>query len=102
MLGILPNSGASIKKVKKAEEAWIDISKSLFWQGFELWSKRKDKMKEFWKSIAPEECGKHIRNEKTRRRMVKVKRKKIKEAREKEKTNMKHSNVLTFSFFTEM
>jgi len=64
MLGILPRQfrtilRASIDKVKKAEEAWNDISKALFWQGYELWSKRKNMMKEFWKNVAPEEWKTH-------------------------------------------
>ena len=99
MLGILPRQfrtilRASIDKVKKAEEAWNDISKALFWQGYEL-----------WKNVAPEEWKTHKKRKDKRneKKNGKSQTKEKKRTREKEKTNMKHHDVLlTISLHTEM
>ncbi|HEY4831749.1 MAG TPA: hypothetical protein VIH61_04225 [Waddliaceae bacterium] len=102
VLGILPRQfrtilRASIKKVKTAEEAWTDISKALFWQGYELWSKRKSMMKEFWKNIAPEEWKTHKKQKvKRKEKNGKSQTKEKKRSREKEKKT-KYHNVLTHS-----
>jgi hypothetical protein len=66
ILGILPNQLRTIMRdsVEKPEVAWLEISKSLFWHGFEIWKKRKVLTKRFWKNIAPEEWKKKGNNQK--------------------------------------
>ena len=44
--------------IDKAEEAYTDISKTLFWSGYRIWKKRKLLNGIFWKRIAPEEWKK--------------------------------------------
>jgi hypothetical protein len=64
VLGILPNQLRTILRDSTesrtdAEKAWIDISKTLFWQGYAIWSMRKKLNKVFWKDIAPSEWNKY-------------------------------------------
>ena len=64
VLGILPNQLRTIlcdstESRTDAEKAWIDISKTLFWQGYAIWSMRKKLNKVFWKDIAPTEWNKY-------------------------------------------
>ena len=61
VLGILPNQLRTILRSAgiNVEEAWVDISKTLFWEGYKLWCKRKRLMKHFWKNVAPEEWNKY-------------------------------------------
>ena len=88
VLGILPRQvrtilQGSIKKSRKPRKPGLDISKALFWQGYELWSKRKSMMKEFWKNIAPEEWKTH------KKQKVKRKEKKNGKSQTKEKKGSK-------------
>src|ERR1700729_3728987 len=74
-LGILPNQLRRILQASTAnvEEPWLDISKHLFWQGYNLWTVRKNLTKEFWKNIAPDDWKKH--KEKNRKTQTKNLRK---------------------------
>jgi len=57
LLGILPNPLRLLLKkyTKDADTAFIDISKTLFWQGYTIWKTRKELNRKFWKEIAPTE-----------------------------------------------
>ena len=58
MLGILPNQLRSLAKKAKmehVEESLVLLSDGLFWEGYELWKKRKSLVKNFWQNIAPKE-----------------------------------------------
>ena len=61
MLGILPNQFRKILKrsSKAPDTTWDDISRTLFWNGYRIWTKRKHLYKEFWKNIAPDEWKSH-------------------------------------------
>jgi Fe-S cluster biosynthesis and repair protein YggX len=61
LLGILPNQFRRILQASSAnfEEPWLDISKHLFWHGYNLWTVRKKLTREFWKNIAPDDWKKH-------------------------------------------
>jgi len=60
LLGVLPNKLKNIlcTSIDKPEEAYTDISKTLFWAGYRIWKKRKLLNGIFWKKIAPEEWKK--------------------------------------------
>jgi hypothetical protein len=67
LLGILPNKLRLLLKESNHTEydrAFEDISKTLFWQGYSLWSKRKLLSSHFWKNIAPEEWKPHKKEHK--------------------------------------
>ena len=56
ILGILPNQLRTLLKesgFEHREEALLDISRSLFFAGFRIWTKRQQLNSEYWK-IAPE------------------------------------------------
>ena len=61
MLGILPNQLRTILQAStdKPEEGWYDISKTLFWSGYEIWKKRRRLVKAYWNNIAPNEWKKN-------------------------------------------
>ena len=61
LLGILPNQFRRILQASSAnfEEPWLDISKHLFWHGYDLWTLRKNRTREFWKDIALDDWKKH-------------------------------------------
>jgi len=62
MLGILPNQLRSLLKLYNQSEydtAFEDISRELFWQGYTIWKARKQRMKHFWKNIAPDWWKRH-------------------------------------------
>ena len=62
MIGILPNQIRNLFSNKnEGNRAFEEISKELFWRGFEVWSKRKRMMSNFWKKIAPSEWQLHHR-----------------------------------------
>ena len=54
------------KYTEDVDTAFIDISKTLFWQGYRIWKARKELNKNFWKEIAPQEWKLH--NTKKRRK----------------------------------
>ena len=57
VLGILPNQLRILLKESghdRREEALLDISRTLFFAGFRIWSKRQKLNSHFWKEIAPE------------------------------------------------
>ena len=67
LLGILPNKLRQLLKESNHTEydrAFEDISKTLFWQGYSLWNKRKHLSSYFWKNIAPEEWKPHQKEHK--------------------------------------
>ena len=53
--------------VEKPDEAWLELSKTLFWSGYDIWKKRKMLNKRFWKDIAPEEWKKKEQNNKEKK-----------------------------------
>ena len=64
ILGILPNQLRKILKVSSddAEAAWLDISDTLFWEGYNMWCARKKLIKAFWTNLAPQEWHKQRKN----------------------------------------
>jgi hypothetical protein len=57
VLGILPNQLRTLLKesgYEYREEALLDISRTLFFAGFRIWTKRQHLNSIFWKEIAPE------------------------------------------------
>ena len=58
VLGILPNQLRTLLKESgrsdDIEEALDDISRSLFFAGFEIWNKRQRLGSDYWKDVAPE------------------------------------------------
>ena len=44
---------------RKHEEALSDISKTLFWKGYAIWTKRKALIADYWKNIARDEWKVH-------------------------------------------
>ena len=58
ILGILPNQLRSLAKIhsmKHMEESLLLLSEVLFWEGYELWKKRKKLVTNYWQNIAPQE-----------------------------------------------
>src|ERR1700722_19346917 len=58
VLGILPNQLRSLAKEHKMEhieDSLIHLSDVLFWEGYEIWKKRKSLVKNFWENIAPKD-----------------------------------------------
>ena len=53
--------------------AFEDISKELFWQGYNIWQARKKKMEEFWKNIAPDNWKLHNKEIKNRKKLNEIK-----------------------------
>jgi len=69
LLGILPNQLRTILRTSdKVDEMMLDLSKTLFWKGYDLWVLRKNLTKEFWKNVAPEEWKSHKKKKKERKR----------------------------------
>ena len=60
ILGILPNQLRTLlrQSTVECEKAWIEISHTLFWAGYNIWKKRKKLVQAFWNKIAPEEWKK--------------------------------------------
>jgi hypothetical protein len=57
VLGILPNQLRTLLKEsghESREECLLDISRTLFFSGFKIWSQRQRKNSLYWKEIAPE------------------------------------------------
>jgi hypothetical protein len=68
VLGILPNQLRTLLKEfdhKNREEALLDISRTLFFAGFDIWQKRQNLNHIFWKDIKPE--NKKIRTPKRKK-----------------------------------
>ena len=60
VLGILPSLRILTRNsVKKHEEAIFYISKTLFWKGYAIWTKRKALIADYWKNIARDEWKVH-------------------------------------------
>ena len=61
VLGILPSHLRILARnsVKEHEEALSDISKTLFWKGYAIWTKRKALIADYWKNIARDEWKVH-------------------------------------------
>ena len=60
-MGILPSHLRILARnsVKEHEEALSDISKTLFWKGYAIWTKRKALIADYWKNIARDEWKVH-------------------------------------------
>jgi hypothetical protein len=74
-LGILPNSFGALLKLHghdNREGALLEISRSLFFSGFRIWSKRQSLASRYWRDIAPE----------NRKRVLRKKSKKKKEEKQ--------------------
>ena len=56
-LGILPNQLRSLLKTTtdQYDEAFQDISNTLFWQGYQIWKERRKLVSEYWKNVAPKD-----------------------------------------------
>jgi len=61
VLGILPNQLRDLLKttVSTCDEAFEDISFTLFWHGYQIWKLRRSKVNRFWKEIARDEWKPH-------------------------------------------
>jgi hypothetical protein len=61
VLGILPNHLRILARnsVKEYERALADISKTLFWKGYAIWTRRKALIADYWKNIALDEWKVH-------------------------------------------
>ena len=55
----MPERLGARNSVKKHEEALSDISKTLFWKGYAIWTKRKALIADYWKNIARDEWKVH-------------------------------------------
>jgi hypothetical protein len=54
MIGILPNQIRRLQKNRdEGDKTFEELSKELFWQGYNIWNKRKKLMSKFWTEIAP-------------------------------------------------
>jgi hypothetical protein len=69
-LGILPNQLRTILKrlTDHHAEAWLDISKTLFWSGYAIWKRRQILVKKYWREIVPEEWKKNSLQKKKKRK----------------------------------
>ena len=54
------------KRVHENDVTFEEISKTLFWHGYNIWNKRKRLMSKFWKDIAPEDWKIHGRPKRSR------------------------------------
>ena len=73
LLGILPNQFRTLLKEtchENREEAILDLSRSLFFAGFRLWTQRQKMASRFWKDIAPE--NRMINHAKRKKRKRKI------------------------------
>ena len=70
LLGVLPKNFRAIlyTSIEKPEEAYNDISKTLFWSGYRIWKQRKVLNTRFWKEIAPDEWKKKGKEKKSTRK----------------------------------
>jgi hypothetical protein len=69
LLGIVPNQLRKIAKDHKMEhvdEFLLLLSDVLFWEGYELWKKRKALVMNYWKNIAPKEWKVDAKEKKSR------------------------------------
>jgi hypothetical protein len=70
VLGILPNQLRTLLKESGhdcREEALLDISRTLFFSGYNIWKKRQILNSKFWKEIAPENRKHKSSNRKKRK-----------------------------------
>ena len=74
VLGILPNQLRKIMRLTDvdAEKAWTDLSKTLFWQGYNIWCTRKHLMRRFWKETAPKEWIKKRKKDRRKNKTLNV------------------------------
>ena len=56
MIGILPNQIIKLFQNKdQGDKAFEELSRELFWKGYNIWNKRKRLTSKFWTEIAPPE-----------------------------------------------
>jgi hypothetical protein len=74
-LGILPSHLRILTRnsIKEYEKALTDISKTLFWKGYAIWTKRKVLIADYWKNIAREEWKVH----KSKKQISETKKRKL-------------------------
>ena len=51
-----------------AEEAWLDISYTLFWKGYDIWCARQKLVKRYWSEIAPNDWNKRKKKNNRKRK----------------------------------
>jgi hypothetical protein len=75
VLGILPSHLRILTRnsIKEYEKALTDISKTLFWKGYAIWTKRKVLIADYWKNIAREEWKVH----KSKKQISETKKRKL-------------------------
>ena len=61
-MGVMPNQFRDILKASldNWEEAWSDVSKTLFWKGYSLWKKRKALVSKFCRKSSRKKSKKKI------------------------------------------
>ena len=60
MIGILPNQIRKLFQDRdQGEKAFEELSRELFWKGYNIWNKRKRLTSKFWTEIAPPEWRVH-------------------------------------------
>ena len=61
IIGILPNQLRILAKQTNndGDKTFEEVSRKLFWNGYNIWKKRKRLISNFWKHIAPEEWKTH-------------------------------------------
>ena len=67
-LGILPNQLRTIlqESTESPEEVWLDVNRTMFWAGYDIWKKRKQLVSAFWKHIAPTEWNRKSKDSRKR------------------------------------
>jgi hypothetical protein len=75
VLGILPSHLRILTRnsIKEYDKALTDISKTLFWKGYAIWTKRKVLIADYWKNIAREEWKVH----KSKKQISETKKRKL-------------------------
>ena len=71
ILGILPNQLRTLAKahsMNNVEESLTLLSETLFWEGYEIWKRRKTLVANFWKNIAPKDWSISKKEKKKTRR----------------------------------
>ena len=76
VLGILPNQLRSLLKVSghtAREEALLDISRTLFFAGFRVWTKRQKLAAQYWRDVAPENKKRIAKKQKPETKLAQTK-----------------------------
>ena len=71
ILGILPNqlrTLAKLHEMDQVEDSLELLSEVLFWEGYEVWKKRKNLVSNFWRNIAPNDWKFDSKDQKEKKR----------------------------------